>query len=467
MSTNKVNMIIIGGGPGGYVAAIKAGQLGAKVTLIEKEYLGGTCLNVGCIPTKALLHSSEVYETAVHGATCGINATATIDFKKVMQYKTQITTQLVTGVKSLLGANKVKVIMGEASFEDKNTIKVTKSDGTVETLKADKIIVATGSIPVKPPIPGIDSAACIDSTGALSLTDIPKEMVIIGGGVIGVEIGSIYASFGTKIKIVEMQDEILPMMDRELTKVLRGILAKKGIEIHTGTKVTKIAQESGQGVVHAETADGKALALKGDKVLVAIGRKSNTDMLKLDKIGIESNRGLIKVDANMETNVPGIYAIGDCNGISMLAHVASAQGEAVAEHALGHHPHFNLKTNASCIYTHPEFASVGLTEDQAKAQNIEYQVGRFPLMANGKSLIMEGGDGVFKVLIGKENKEILGCHLLGPRATDLIAECALAISLEATLDEFMETIHAHPTVSEAVREAVLSADKMAIHMPNK
>lgn len=465
--SNKQSIIVIGGGPGGYVAAIKAGQLGAKVTLVEKEYLGGTCLNVGCIPTKALLHSSEVYETAIHGATCGINASATIDFKKVMDYKTGITNQLVSGVKSLLGANKVKVIFGEASLKDKKTVEVTKADGSKESLTADKIVIATGSVPVKPPIPGIDSAACIDSTGALSLESIPKEMVIIGGGVIGVEIGSIYASFGTKIKIVEMQEEILPMMDRELTKVLRGILLKKGIEIFTKTKVTKISQEGKSGVVSAEDASGKALTLKGDQVLVAIGRKSNTDMLGLDKIGIKAERGIIKVNENMETSVPGIYAIGDCNGISMLAHVASAQGEAVAEHAMGHHPHFNLKTNASCIYTHPEFASVGLTEEQAKEAKIEYQVGKFPLMANGKSLIMEGGDGVFKVLIGKENKEILGCHLLGPRATDLIAECALAISLEATLDEFMETIHAHPTVSEAVREAVLSADKMAIHMPNR
>jgi dihydrolipoamide dehydrogenase len=366
-----------------------------------------------------------------------------------------------------LAANKVKVIFGTASFEDAKTIKVITDKGATETLKADKVIVATGSEPAKPPIPGIDSKQCIDSTGALELSEVPKTMVIIGGGVIGVEMGSLYATLGTKVTIVEMLEEILPMMDRELTKILKAKMAAKGIEIFTEAKVVGIEDGGAEAKVSVAMKDGSQKAFSGEKVLISIGRRSNTGALNLDKAGIASERGLIKVNDKMETNVAGVYAIGDCNGRSMLALVASAQGEVAAENAMGHESISSLKTNASCIYTNPEFASVGLTEEQAKAQGIDYVVGKFPLMANGKSLIMEAGDGMFKVIMGKEFKEVLGFHLLGPRATDLIAECALAIDLEATLDEFMETIHAHPTVAEAVREAVLAADKKAIHIPNK
>jgi dihydrolipoamide dehydrogenase len=467
MAIEKTKIVIIGGGPGGYVAAIKAAQLGASVTLVEKTYLGGTCLNVGCIPTKALLHTAEIYETSKEGAACGVIADVKLDFTAAQKYKSGITKQLVSGIKGLLAANKVKVIFGTASFEDAKTIKVITDKGATETLKADKVIVATGSEPAKPPIPGIDSKQCIDSTGALELSEVPKTMVIIGGGVIGVEMGSLYATLGTKVTIVEMLEEILPMMDRELTKILKAKMAAKGIEIFTEAKVVGIEDGGAEAKVSVAMKDGSQKAFSGEKVLISIGRRSNTGALNLDKAGIASERGLIKVNDKMETNVAGVYAIGDCNGRSMLAHVASAQGEVAAENAMGHESISSLKTNASCIYTNPEFASVGLTEEQAKAQGIDYVVGKFPLMANGKSLIMEAGDGMFKVIMGKEFKEVLGFHLLGPRATDLIAECALAIDLEATLDEFMETIHAHPTVAEAVREAVLAADKKAIHIPNK
>ncbi|MDN5351625.1 MAG: dihydrolipoamide dehydrogenase [Clostridiales bacterium] len=467
MAIEKTKIVIIGGGPGGYVAAIKAAQLGAAVTLVEKTYLGGTCLNVGCIPTKALLHTAEIYETSKEGAACGVIADVKLDFTAAQKYKSGITKQLVSGIKGLLAANKVKVIFGTASFEDAKTIKVITDKGATETLKADKVIVATGSEPAKPPIPGIDSKQCIDSTGALELSEVPKTMVIIGGGVIGVEMGSLYATLGTKVTIVEMLEEILPMMDRELTKILKAKMAAKGIEIFTEAKVVGIEDGGAEAKVSVAMKDGSQKAFSGEKVLISIGRRSNTGALNLDKAGIASERGLIKVNDKMETNVAGVYAIGDCNGRSMLAHVASAQGEVAAENAMGHESISSLKTNASCIYTNPEFASVGLTEEQAKAQGIDYVVGKFPLMANGKSLIMEAGDGMFKVIMGKEFKEVLGFHLLGPRATDLIAECALAIDLEATLDEFMETIHAHPTVAEAVREAVLAADKKAIHIPNK
>lgn len=464
--SDKIKVVVIGGGPGGYVAAIRASQLGGDVTLVEKEYLGGTCLNVGCIPTKALLHSAEIYEELLEGSKYGILANdIKVDFTKVQERKKAVTKQLVNGVKGLLASNKVKVIFGEAIFKGKDTIEV-KTDKGIEIIKADKFIVATGSIPSKPPIPGIDSKQCIDSTGALELKEIPKTMIIVGGGVIGVEIATLYSSLGSKVTIIEMLDEILPMMDGELTKIIRAKLTKKGVEINLGAKVLSFKDAGINVDVTVEMSDGKTKIFSGEKALISIGRRTNTLALGLDKVGIANDRGRITVNNKMETNIPGIYAIGDCTGQIMLAHIASTQGEVAAENAFGHNAIFDSKTNPSCVYTKPEFASVGLTEEAAKASRIDYIVGKFPLAANGRSMIM-GEDGMIKIIAGKQYNEILGAHILGPRATDLIQELALAIQMEATIDEIIATIHAHPTVAESIKEAALAVDKRAIHIPNK
>lgn len=372
---------------------------------------------------------------------------------------------MVSGVKGLLNSNKVKVVNGEASFISKDTIEV-KTEKGIEKIKSDKFIIAAGSIPAKPPIPGIDSEHCIDSTGALELQEIPKSMVIVGGGVIGVEIATLYSTLGCKITIVEMLDEILPMMDGELTKMIRAKLAMKGVEIYTGAKVMSFKDAASNVEVYVQMSDGTTKVFTGEKALISIGRKPNTQALGLEKAGIKNDKGKILVNEKQETNIPGIYAVGDCTGQIMLAHVASAQGEVAAENALGHISKFDSKTNPSCVYTKPEFASVGLTEEAAKTQGIDYVVGKFSLVANGRAMIM-GEDGMVKIIADKKYKEILGAHILGPRATDLIGEFALAISLEATVDEVIATIHAHPTISEAIKEAALSVEKRAIHLPKK
>lgn len=464
--SNKIKVVVIGGGPGGYVAAIRAAQLGGEVTLIEKEYLGGTCLNVGCIPTKSLLHSAELYEEAKEAAKYGVIINdIKIDFTKVQERKSAVTKQLVNGVKGLLAANKVKVVTGEASFVSKDKVEV-KTENKSEIIKADKFIIATGSVPAKPPILGIDSEKCIDSTGALMLKEIPKSIVIVGGGVIGIEIATLYNSLGSKVVVVEMLDEILPMMDGELTKIIRAKLAKKGVEIFTSSKVMSF-KEAGENIeVSVQMKDNSIKVFSGDKALISIGRRTNTSSLSLDKAGIKHDRGKIIANDKMETNVPGIYAVGDCLGKIMLAHIASAQGEIAAENALGQNKEFDSKTNPSCVYTKPEFASVGLTEEAAKAQGVDYIVGKFPLAANGRSMIM-GEDGMIKIIAGKKYKEVLGAHIVGPRATDMIGELSLAIGMEATIDEVIETIHAHPTVAEAIKEATLAVEKRAIHIPNR
>jgi dihydrolipoamide dehydrogenase len=457
-------IVVIGGGPGGYVAAIRAAQLGAEVTLVEKEHMGGTCLNVGCIPTKALLHAAELYEEVREGASCGVIAEAKVDFTKTQAYKAGVVNKLVSGIEGLMKVNKVQVIYGTASFTGPKTLSVNGKDGKTE-LSPDKIIIATGSIPAKPPIPGIDSPQCIDSTGALSLEAVPERMIIIGGGVIGVEMCTAYTSLGCKVTIVEMLEEILPPMDRELTGILRKKLEKKGVQILTGAKVLSLESKGSLGAVTIEDRGEKKI-LEAEKILVCVGRRTNTADLNLDAAGIKNDRGKIQVDAGQRTNVDGVYAIGDCTGGAMLAHIASAQGEIAAENAMGHAASWDPKTNPACVYTNPEFAGVGLNEEQAKAKGVDYIVGKFPLMANGKTLIM-GGDGVVKIIAGKKYHEVLGVHMVGPRATDLITEGALAIRVEATVDELISTIHAHPTVGEAIREAALAVEGRAIHIPNR
>lgn len=462
------SVVVVGGGPGGYVAAIRAAQLGGKVTLIEKNKLGGTCLNVGCIPTKVLLHAAEALTEAKHMDNLGIQVSVNgIDWKGVQSRKEAVTNQLVSGVTGLMKANKIRVIEGTASFASKTALEVVKKDGTKENVPFDKVILATGSVPAVPPIPGVkENAACVDSTGALAFDHVPETLLVIGGGVIGMELATAYSRFGAKVTVVEAMPKLLPMMDGELTAMLRKKMEASGVTILTEAKVQSVEAAPVGAKVQVEVG-GKVESFEVEKVLVAVGRRTDTEALGLDKVGIAHDRGRITVNDKMETNVPNIYAIGDCLGKVMLAHVASAQGEVAAENALGETVVYDGKTNPSCVYTDPEFAGVGLTEEKAKEEGIPYQVGKFPLMANGKALIMNGGEGMIKFIIGKEYGEVLGVHILGPRATDLIGECALAIGMEATVDEIYATIHAHPTVTEAVREAALAATKRAIHIPNK
>ncbi|NCC14889.1 MAG: dihydrolipoyl dehydrogenase [Clostridia bacterium] len=463
----KTTVAVIGGGPGGYVAAIRAAQLGGEVTLIEKNKLGGTCLNVGCIPTKVLLHAAEALAEAQEMAEIGINVEVKgIDWNKVQAKKSAVTHQLVSGVSGLMKANKIKVIDGVASFLSKDTLTVTKKDGSKENLTFDKIIIAAGSVPAVPPIPGVkENANCVDSTGALSFETVPKSLLVIGGGVIGIELATAYSRFGTEVTVVEAMSKLLPMMDGELTAQLRKMMEARGIKIMTDAKVQSV--EAGAVTRVNVEVGGKVEVFTAEKVLVAVGRRTDTEALNLDAVGIAHDRGRITSNDKMETSVANVYAIGDCLGKVMLAHVASAQGEVAAENALGEEAVYDGATNPSCVYTDPEFAGVGLTEEKAKELGIDFKVGKFPLMANGKSLIMNGGVGMIKFIIGNEYKEVLGVHILGPRATDLIGECALAIGMEATVEDIFATIHAHPTVTEAVREAALAAEKRAIHIPNK
>ena len=457
------SVLVIGGGPGGYVAAIRAAQLGAKVTLIEKDKVGGTCLNRGCMPTKAMLHTSELYHDALSNADIGISCeNVKVDWEKVQGFRASIVEKLTSGVKALIKMNKVKLVMGEAKFTGPKTVQVGSDSYT-----AEKVIIAAGGYPIIPGIPGLkDCKASIDSTACLELDHIPESMVVIGGGVIGLELGSVYMRYGTKVTVVEMMPKLLPLMDGELTGLLQAKLEGQGMEIMTSSSVTAV-KDTAKGVeVTVKTAGGEK-KLEAEKVLVCVGRAADTCNLGLETTGLKVEKGFIQTNEKMETNVPGVYAIGDCTGKLMLAHAAMAMGETAAENAMGGEKKFNPDMSPSCAYVGPEFAGVGYTEEKAKELGIAYKVGKFPTSGNGRSLVAGHTDGMIKIIAGEQYGEILGVHILAPSATELIEEAALAIRLEATLDEFTDTIHCHPTVAEAVRECALNADKKAIHIPNK
>lgn len=463
-----MKLVVIGGGPGGYVAAIRGAQLGAEVTLIEKEKLGGTCLNMGCIPTKVLLHSSELLNEIKEAKILGIevNNEVKVNWPQLQNRKNTVVNTLVSGVSTLLEHNKVKVINGTAAFEGKSSIKVTKDQGESENIQFDNVIISSGSVPFIPPIKGKELEGVIDSTGALSLDSIPKSMVIIGGGVIGIEFANIFNSLGCKVTVIEMLPFILPPVDREISEILKEKLKKDGIDIYNNCKVTKIENNNENLKVSFEE-DNSKLNIEAQKVLIAVGRRANISNLNLESTGVYIEKGYIWVNDNMETNIKGIYAIGDCTGKNMLAHVASDQGIIAVENIMGKNKKMDYKTVPACVYTKPELASVGLTEEQAKEKGIDYKVGKFPLIYNGKSLIMNDIEGFIKIIADKKYEEVLGVHILGPRATDLITEAALALRLEATLEEIITTVHAHPTIGEAMKEAALAVNKEAIHMVNK
>lgn len=468
----KFDIAVIGGGPGGYVAAIKAGQSGKKVCLIEKGNLGGVCLNQGCIPTKTMIKSVEILNSVRKCGDFGVigvqTAGAAMDMLKLQQRKTKVVKQLTGGVGALLKANGVKVFQGSASFIDQKTLRVNE-----ELIAADNIIIATGSLPAKLPvsISGGEYCPChvpcttrdtcttiITSEEALELSEIPSTMVIIGGGVIGIEFAYIYANLGTKVTVVEMMDRILPMVDEEITSQVTKMLQKQGIQIFTEAKVTNIAGTE----VYFEHAGTKKKA-DGNKVLVSIGRVPNSEGLNLESLGLKMNRKAIEADEGLRTNIPGIYAIGDVNGVSMLAHTASMEGIIAVENILGGNQAIDYSKIPSCIYIHPEIGSVGLTETQAREKYGDIKVGKFPLAANGKSTVEGSSEGLIKVIVDGKYHEILGVHIYGIHATDMIAEAVLAMGLEATAEEIPWAVHPHPTVSEIIPEAFHASLGKAIH----
>ncbi len=460
-----MKIVIIGGGPGGYVAAIKAAQLGAEVTIIEKENLGGTCLNKGCIPTKVLLHTAQQFETAKNDyEESGIEIdNARVNWSKLQLRKEKTVKKLTSGVDVLLRKNGVIKISGEGSFKNKNQIIVKKCDGSSAVADFDYAIIATGSTPSVPPMPGVKLDGVITSDEALSLDNIPKSMVIIGGGVIGAEFAAVYSALGCKIIIVEMLGSIVANMDNDIVKPLKDKFLKNGIEIYTDTKVESIDRDGDGLVVNTSSQSGRK-SHKADKVLLAIGRKPAIDGLGLNELGIKTEKNAINVNKNMQTSVNNIYAIGDCNGKVMLAHAASAQGIAAIESIMGKKPEIDFRTIPYCVYTKPELAGVGMTEEQAKSKGIEVKTGIFPMYVNGKAMIEAETEGLVKYIAQKDTGEIIGLHIAGPRATDLIVEGALAIRLEATVDEIISTIHAHPTVGEALQEAAHAVYDSAIHI---
>jgi dihydrolipoamide dehydrogenase len=459
-------IVIIGGGPGGYVAAIRAAQLGAKVTLIEKDELGGTCTNWGCIPTKALLRGVELLESLEGVKDFGIQVgQVAVDFSKLMARKDRAVKTLVSGVGGLMKSNGIEVIKGKARLISPQKIEVVDEKQQKVTYQARKIIIATGSVSADLPIPGAKLAGVIDSDGALQLTHIPESMVIIGGGPIGLEFGTIFAALGTKVTILEMLPQILPSEDPEVASALDKSLKRFKILTLPGCRVKEITTGSeGKGKVVALTGEGEK-AFEAQYVLVAVGRKPNIEGLGLQEVGVRFSKKGIEVNEKMETSIPGVYAIGDVTGQWLLAHFASAQGEVAAENAMGHEVLMDSRVVPRCVYTLPEVAAVGLTEKQAQEAGYELKVGRFPFAGNGKATVIGERNGFVKMVAETKYDEILGVHIFGPHATDLIGEAVLAMRLEGTAEDIAQTIHPHPTLTEAMKEAALDVDGRAIHIP--
>jgi dihydrolipoamide dehydrogenase len=465
----KYDTTIIGSGPGGYVAAIRCAQLGMKTAIIERySTLGGTCLNVGCIPSKALLDSSEHFENAnKHFEAHGITAEKIrLDWPKMRQRKDDVVEQTCAGIEYLMKKNKITVINGHASFKDKETIDVVAVDGTQQTVNTERVIIATGSKPSG--IPGVvcDKKRIITSTEALSLEKVPEKLIVIGGGVIGLELGSVYARLGTEVQVVEFLDRLIPGMDFSLAIEVQRILKKQGMNIFLSHAVQSATVSGKKVKVSAINKKGKEVEFNGDYCLVAVGRRAYTDNLGLENIGvILDKQGRIPVNENLETAVPGIYAIGDVVAGAMLAHKAEEEGTFVAETMAGQKPHINYKAIPGVLYTWPEAAGVGFTEDELKAENYSYKSGSFPFKALGRARASMDTDGFVKVLADKETDEILGIHLVGARAADLIAEAVVALEYRASAEDIARMSHAHPTYAEGIKEAVLDAtDKRSIHM---
>src|SRR5437868_12844971 len=467
MANTHYDIAVIGSGPGGYVAAIRAAQLGAKVAIVEKQYLGGTCLNVGCIPSKAMLHIAEVLHNMSSLGELGINLPQppTFDMKQGVVFKDKEVKRMTGGVGTLMKGNNVDVYDGLGTVVTSHDVTVSKN-GESQQFSADKIILATGSVPLMPPFPGIDGKNVMNSDTCWNLPKKPESLICVGGGVIGMELACMLDGLGTKVTVLEMLPTVLAPLDEEVRKLLVRILTKRGINIVTGAKVQSIADDGDMKKVTAETDKGEQ-TFNSEYVLMAVSRLANTSGLEqLMEQGLDNDRGRVRVNEKMETNLPGIYAIGDLVHGAGLAHVASAEGEIAADNAMGHEMKMNYDVVPNPVYTFPEVAFVGLTEAQAKEKYPEVRVERFPWAANGKAVGSAHAEGFTKVILGKYN-EILGAHIVGPDATNLVTEYSVAMRNELTADEIIETIHQHPTLSEGLREAVLAAEGRPIHIPPK
>lgn len=465
----KYDVTVIGSGPGGYIAAIRCSQLGMKVAIIEKyDTLGGTCLNVGCIPSKALLDSSEHYHNAAH--TFGEHGIELKDLKvnleQMINRKSKVVEQVTGGVDFLMKKNKIDVYHGMGSFINKNQIKVTDTKGEETQIDTDKTIIATGSKPSTLPFIKLDKKRIITSTEALNLKEVPKHMIVIGGGVIGMELGSVYKRLGAEVSVVEYMDNLIPSMDSTMGKELKKSLKKLGFKMYLGHKVTEVKSTAKTVTVTAENKKGETVALKGDYCLVSIGRRPYTDKLGLENAGLSTNdRGQIEVDEHLQTSVPGIYAIGDVIKGAMLAHKAEEEGVFVAEAIAGQKPHINYLLIPGVVYTWPEVSSVGYTEEQLKESGRAYKSGSFPYRALGRARASMDIDGLVKVLADKETDEILGVHMIGARTADMIAEAVVAMEFRASAEDVARMSHAHPTYTEAFKEACLAAtDNRALNI---
>lgn len=458
---SQFDVTVIGSGPGGYVAALRCAQLGFKTALIEKySTLGGTCLNVGCIPSKALLDSSEHFENAKHNfANHGIIINEPqADLARMVARKNEVVDQTTKGINFLMDKNKVTVFEGLGSFESATQVKVTKNDGSSEILETKYAIVATGSKPSTLPFINIDKERIITSTEALNLKEIPKHLVVIGGGVIGLELGSVYLRLGSQVTVVEYMDKIIPTMDGALSKELTKVLKKQGMKFMLSTGVQSVERNGDSVKITAKDKKGEEVSVEGDYVLVSVGRKPFTEGLGLEKAGVElDERGRVKVNDHLQTNVANIYAIGDVVKGAMLAHKAEEEGVFVAETLAGQKPHINYNLIPGVVYTWPEVAGVGKTEEQLKEEGAAYKVGSFPMRALGRSRASGDIDGLIKILADEKTDEVLGVHMIGARAADLIAEAVTAMEFRASAEDISRMSHAHPTYAEAIKEAALDA----------
>jgi dihydrolipoamide dehydrogenase len=470
MAETSFDVVFIGGGPGGYTGAIRSAQLGMKVGIIEKyKTLGGTCLNVGCIPSKALLDSSEHFEAANHDlANHGVRVSGvSLDLNKMMERKLKIVKDLTSGVDFLMKKNKIERMLGIGKIISPNEVEIIAEDGSKTKITSKNIVIATGSDVADLPFMKIDKTHIISSTEALKLESVPKHLIVVGGGVIGLELGSVWKRLGAKVTVIEYADRIASMMDAQMTTALTRSLKKQGMEFVlkakvTGYKVNKKGKDHEVVVTYEDMATGETKEIAGDKVLLSVGRKPYTEGLGLENLGIETDkRGFIQVNDHYQTKYPNIFAIGDVIPGPMLAHKAEEEGVAVAETLAGQAGHVNYETVPSVIYTWPELASVGLTEEQVKEKGTEYKVGTFPFTANGRAKAIGMTDGMVKVIADKVTDKVLGVHIVGPRASDMLAEAVIAMEFSASAEDIARTFHAHPTLSEVMREAALNVDKLA------
>ena len=464
--SEKFQAIVIGGGPGGYVCAIRLSQLGIKTACVESRgSLGGTCLNIGCIPSKSLLNLSENFHKVKHFSNLGIEISAVkLNLEKMMKNKDKVVTILTKGIEFLFKKNKVTHFKGTGSFKSATQVSIIDDKKKETIIDSDKIIISTGSEPISLPGVKFDEKVIVSSTGALALSKVPKKMVIVGAGYIGLEMGSVWSRLGSEVHVVEFLDHITPGMDKEISKEFMKILQKQGINFHLQTKVNSIKKNNKRAVVSTTNRDGKKINFECNVVLVSVGRKPNTKNLNLDAIGIAlDDKKRVKVDKNFQTNVKNIYAIGDVIAGPMLAHKAEEEGIAIAELIAGQSGHVNYNIIPGVVYTSPEVASIGKTEEQLKDLNQKYKVGKFPFMANSRAKAINETDGFVKILAEEKTDKVLGVHIIGSHAGEMIAQIAIAMEFGASSEDIARTCHAHPTFSEAIKEAALSVDKRPIH----